>query len=159
MPKGIYPRPSLDERLWSKVDKTTTCWLWKGSLCGSYGRIKKTGAKISTPTHRVSWELVNGTVPEGVLVLHKCDNRICVRPSHLFLGSYQDNTVDMIRKGRVNPRRGVENRSAKLNDTLVREIRSKYIEMELSQTELSREYGICQSRISSIVNNKAWKHV
>lgn len=161
MPRGVYSRPSLDERLWAKVDKTTTCWLWKGSLWGGYGRIWKTGERSSTQVHRISWELVNGPIPEGILVLHKCDNGRCVRPSHLFLGSHQDNTDDMMRKGRhrTNSIRGVEHGRAKLSDDWVREIRSKYLGKGYTQEGLAKEYGISRGHIGRIVNNKIWKHL
>lgn len=91
----------MDKLFWNKVEKTTSCWLWIGSKTGSgYGKLKRKG-KFYT-AHRVSWEVYNGPIPKGMLVLHTCDVRNCVNPKHLFLGTHQDNMDDMVRKGRVN---------------------------------------------------------
>jgi hypothetical protein len=76
------------------------CWEWMGFIRPSgYGQVHQN--KLA---HRVSWELHNGPIPNGVLVLHKCDNKSCVNPDHLFLGSHRDNTQDMMSKGRGNVR-------------------------------------------------------
>src|SRR5882672_3448747 len=88
-------RPGKD-KFWEKVNKTDTCWLWTGKIArDGYGYLRDQAA------HRVSWELHNGPVPEGKWVLHHCDIRPCVNPSHLFLGSRQDNMDDMSMKGRA----------------------------------------------------------
>lgn len=86
-------------RFWDKVDKSGDCWLWTaGITAGKYGIISISGKRHYA--HRVSWELVNGPVPEGLFVLHKCDVRRCVRPDHLFIGTHDDNMADMMAKGR-----------------------------------------------------------
>ena len=87
-------------RFWGMVNKTEgRCWLWEGMLSwGGYGLLKVSGRKRRA--HRISWELHNGPIPPGLLVLHKCDVRHCVRPDHLFLGTDLDNVVDMHIKGR-----------------------------------------------------------
>ena len=84
---------------WSKVEKTKDCWEWVGCKTdGGYGRY---GRKIKLQkAHRISWTLINGEIPKGLFVLHKCDNPSCVKPEHLFLGTAKDNTQDMISKGR-----------------------------------------------------------
>ena len=90
---------SIDERFWSKVNKTGDCWLWTGVRVGiGYGQIYLNGKK--TPAHRVSWLLHHGIIPNGLLVLHKCDNPPCVNPNHLFTGTNSDNMKDAYIKGR-----------------------------------------------------------
>ncbi len=93
-----YPH-SVADKFWSKVEKTDGCWNWK-SGCDSdgYGRFgRPTGLCKS---HRIAWTLSYGIIPPGLCVLHKCDNRACCRPDHLFLGTNADNTTDRTRKGR-----------------------------------------------------------
>lgn len=108
MPKGVYPhmtRASLQDRLWAKVDTAGECWTWTGTTSQGYGKIQA-GRRGEgwLWVHRVSWELQNGPVPDGLQVLHRCDNPPCVRPSHLFLGTQVDNIRDMWAKGRARPR-------------------------------------------------------
>ena len=86
-------------RFWSKVNKTDTCWLWTASSrTDGYGVIGIEGKTKSA--HRVSWQLTYGDIPDGLYVCHHCDNKLCVNPNHLFLGTAKDNTQDMIQKGR-----------------------------------------------------------
>lgn len=104
--KGLHrPRPEykrttvkrpLKERFWEKVEKTPTCWLWLGAHNGKYGKFWD-GTKVVF-AHRMAYELENG--PTNQLVLHSCDVPLCVRPSHLFVGSQSDNIQDCIQKGR-----------------------------------------------------------
>lgn len=96
----------LHIRFWAKVNKTNSCWLWTSVKQGrGYGfftpsTVEGRKTKPGIMAHRMAWILKNGNIPSGKLVCHKCDNKLCVRPSHLFLGTQKQNTQDMIRKNR-----------------------------------------------------------
>lgn len=102
----------VEERFWAKVVKTEGCWKWTAKRDrNGYGRFSPNGQYSQTVAHRFSWELHNGPIPEGMLVCHHCDNPECTNPSHLFLGTPQDNMDDKVRKGRWKgcaPQRTVE---------------------------------------------------
>lgn len=92
---------SLVDRFEEKIDKTNYCWNWKANKNNmGYGMIRLGGLQPKKLAHRVSYEIKNGKIPDGVCVLHKCDNPACVNPEHLFLGNKKDNYYDMVKKGR-----------------------------------------------------------
>jgi hypothetical protein len=107
MPKGIYPGheltpQSLLKRLTDKSipEPNSGCWIYMGNLDRyGYGRISTT-ANNPKPAHRISYELHKGEIPCGLFVLHSCDNRCCVNPDHLRLGSHKDNMREMCARGR-----------------------------------------------------------
>lgn len=98
---------TLEQRVWSKVDRTGSCWEWQARVGNhGYGEIMMpSGKKLA---HRVVWEMEYGEIPDGMLVLHTCDNRRCVRPEHLWLGTNLQNMQDMARKGRAHWSRRTE---------------------------------------------------
>lgn len=104
---GMYkrsnkPRP-LDERLWEKVVKDPSpdgCWIFMGAKSSFGHGIIANADGTRWRAHRLSWELTNGPIPDGMLVLHHCDVPPCVRPDHLFLGTQTDNMSDCVSKGR-----------------------------------------------------------
>lgn len=183
-----FPLDNIEARFWPKVKQTEGCWLWLGAKNpDGYGvfRIKNRG----TSAHRIAYALKVGHIPTGVSVLHSCDNRSCVRPDHLFLGTQLENVNDMMKKGRGHKARGDLNASrlypekrprgdthpfrlhpelhaqgeraanAKLKEGQVIEIRRSWEARELSQHALARKYGVTLTTVNSIVNGKTWRHL
>lgn len=94
------PNP-VTERLWRRVQigSSEQCWNWTG-ITNERGYGKINIGRLPKRAHRVAWEVTHGSVPDRLLVCHKCDNRLCCNPSHLFLGTAKDNMTDMVTKGR-----------------------------------------------------------
>lgn len=145
--------PRIEEKFWSKVLKTPSCWLWKGCLVrGGYGGLSIGKPQRPYRAHRISWVIHYGPVPDGLFVLHHCDIRNCVRPDHLFLGTKRDNTLDMMRKGRgVFGARPGNHNAQKLDGSQVKEIGVLYSTGLYSQDRLGIMFGISQSTISKII--------
>ena len=147
-------------RFWEHATKSNGCWLWQGIVLDGYGYLNVD--RRMKRAHRLSWILHNGIIPEGVGVLHRCDNRRCVNPKHLFLGTAADNAADMVQKGRSL--RGIRNHKAKINETDVREIRKLYAEMRRKPGRLPRQqiiaekFGIGQTQVSNIILGISWSH-
>ncbi len=106
--------------------------------------------------HRASWEIHFGEIPNGLCVLHKCDNPSCVNPEHLFLGTRKDNSIDMLLKDRGNKAKGQENGANKLTENEVIKIRKIYKDGGISQKKLGHLFRIGQTQVWHIVNNKQW---
>ena len=143
-----------------KRNKITGCFEWQGAITRTgYGNITtcKSGKKIWHPVHRLLWELLNGKIPSGLFICHRCDNRRCCEPSHLFLGTAKDNTQDMVKKGRDS--RGSRQGCSKLKEEQVKIIRQQYAENKITQKMLAVQYGVCVATIHLIINRKKWKHV
>ncbi len=152
-----YPSRTVD-RFWSKVKKTRTCWVWTGGVgVSDYGRFSVTSNKEKS-AHRMAWELANGPTPEGLQVLHTCDNKICVRLKHLFVGTHTDNMRDKKRKGRQYRPQGELHHRTKFSNEDVLQIRLLY-KQGFTQPQLATQFGVYPSTINRIVNNKRWKHI
>ena len=146
--------PNLEERFWLGVEKTDGCWNWvKGKFSTGYGQMKIKGNP--TYTHRLSWELHRGPIPEGMCVCHHCDNPACVNPDHLFIGTDLDNMRDRNRKGRANMAYGETAGMSKLTDTDVIAIRQS----SLNNTETAKIFNVDPSNISRIRSRERWRHL
>lgn len=152
---------NIVERFLGKISRSEGCHVWTGTVNDSgYGLFKIGWKKGQVRAHRYSWELANGKIPEGLFVLHKCDNPICVNPDHLFLGTQADNIKDMDEKGRRVSSRiarffGEDHPHSRLTEDQVRKIR----EDSRTQAVIAKDYGVGQMTISRIKTNTTWKHV
>ena len=128
------------------------CWLWTAGINNyGYGRITEKGRKKLA--HRVSWEIHNSPIPDGLQCLHFCDQPSCVNPSHLFLGTHRDNMADKVAKGRHI---GNPNPLTKLNETAAMQIRKYYAAGGCTQEWLANVYGVNQTNISRVIRGKHW---
>ena len=97
---------TLANRLWARVRRTESCWLWLGSTGGhGYGTMgdgsRTDGTRRTVRTHRAAWEVTHGPIPDGMHVLHHCDTPACCNPAHLYLGKDAENVADKIARGRA----------------------------------------------------------
>jgi hypothetical protein len=148
---------ALADRFWASVTRTDGCWEWLGTVLDSgYGQVWANGKRRRA--HRVSWELSNGALPAEALVLHRCDNRKCVRPEHLYVGTHVQNMLDRSERERVHHPIGITHPAAKLTDRIVQNIRERSRAGE-TQRSLAKTYRVSQATISMVVTRKHWGHV
>lgn len=161
--QGGGPTDAQARRFWSKVRRGPGCWLWTDSLTPfGYGEMrvgsKRDDSRRMEKAHRLSWLLSRGPIPDGLFVLHDCpggDNRACVRPSHLFLGTQADNMADMARKG---VRKGERHALVKLREGDVRGI-VFLANTGATQRAIAGLYGVCRQTVSDIVRGRRWGHL
>lgn len=148
-----------EARFWSRVRvlNPNQCWEWQGVRESfGYGRFWFNGR--TQTAQRVAWQLSAGDIPQGLCVLHRCDNPPCVNPSHLFLGTKSANAADRHVKGRTNWARGDSQPGTNLTEDSIRAIRSRYAAGAL-QRDLAAAFGVSRSSIQLIVARKRWAHV
>jgi len=182
MPKGIYP--SIETRLkqsesaknrknnfksiYRKINIPPNpvmwflwnddCWNWGGCCTqNGYGQVRI--YKKSYLIHRFIYKEIYDIIPSGKCILHHCDNRKCCNPNHLYAGTAQDNTNDMISKGRQYHTIGEENGAAKLTNEQVKQIKILYPAKKYRQTELAQMFNVSPSIIFSIIHGKSWRKI
>lgn len=148
----------LADRFWSKVNVTSQCWLWQASITGGgYGQIGlgKRGSGRGD-AHRVSWLLCNGPIPDDKQVLHHCDNKLCVNPDHLYLGTRIDNMRDALERGQKLI--GSQCSFAKLNREQVLDIRKQRAD-GVTQQKLADLYGVSRGTIYRATSETAYRDI
>lgn len=168
--RGV-PVKDFPSYFWEKVliNDGASCWIWTGvkNIAG-YGYVDQYKRhNVPRMAHRISYHLTNGPIPDGLLVLHKCDNPSCVNPSHLFLGTQKDNMRDCVEKGR-KPRgpehaarikevalKGESNKNSKLTESDVLSIRSD----QRTLGEIAKHYGVILNTVWRIKKRLAWSHI
>ena len=149
---------NIEERLNKYVDKTNTCWNWTRDVYNyGYGKLS-IGRGKQTRAHRYVYIKQFGEIPEGMNVLHKCDNPRCVNPSHLFLGTQKDNVIDMMSRGRGGYKTffGENHANSKLTMEKASEIRDMYKTGRYFQREIGERFGISQAVVSKIIMGTSW---
>lgn len=152
--------PKVTDRFWSKVLRLgpDDCWEWQAycDKVAGYGRFGTRYPEVVW-AHRYAYFITEGRIPDGLSVLHECDNRKCCNPKHLFAGTHQDNMQDMAEKGRAGSR-GERSWNAKLTEDHVREIRQLF-QGGMAANDIADVYGIHPGHTRSIIRKKFWKHV
>jgi hypothetical protein len=162
LPVGTRARGTLEERFWRFVEKGEGCWLWTGGSVNAkgYGQIQQGGkGSPHVSAHRLSYQIHKGEIPEGMVVMHSCDNPSCVNPDHLSVGTQSDNILDSFAKGRkvcVPPiTRGADHHLAVLDEKTVRWIRSS----GMSIRTMAQALGLPESTVGRAKRRQTWKHV
>lgn len=163
---GPKARPVAD-RFFEKINKVESgCWEWSGAI-GShgYGNFAIGSERSSRKTeyaHRAAWLIIHGPIPDGMVVCHRCDNKRCVNPEHLFIGTQHENVRDCIIKGRANYRsgpnpkiQGVRHPNARLSEEQVKAI---FSDMR-PYSKIASDLGVSVSTVHNIKTHKGWNHV
>jgi hypothetical protein len=162
-----------DARFWARVARgaETECWPWQAH-CGHFGHGQLVVQGAHYKAHRFAYALTYGAIPDGLCVLHRCDNPPCCNPAHLFLGTNADNVADRQAKQRhargdnAGPRlhpeaveRGMQRYNARLTDGIVREIRHLAAQKQMTQKAIAHRFGVSPQLVTEVVKRRTWKHV
>lgn len=147
---------SVKKRFEKHVVRNDGCWDWKGCIHHSGYLPFNYYGSINSYAHIVSWKIHFGEIPKGMCVCHKCDNKKCTNPEHLFLGTQKENVDDMYSKNRGQT--GTKHHKAKLDDEKVKEIK-KLLLLGVTMTRIAKDYGVSCGTIFFIKEEKIWKHI
>ena len=153
------------ERFFTKVTKTDSCWEWSAAKRGKsgYGAFKVDGKVVDA--HRISYKIHFGEVPNGLCVCHKCDNRMCVRPDHLFLGTHSDNMKDCYKKGRMTLptssrfKKGAVPKNANTDVNLIIAIKKDIANRSGSLKMVAEKHGVSESCVRDISSGRTYKSI
>lgn len=156
-----YPIKKIYQKV--KIDLITGCHNWLGSRNKKgYGTINMFSAHFPKKkiylAHRFMWDYVNGPIPDGMYVLHTCDNRCCVNPSHLYIGTQLENMADMYVRGRANKAKGETHFRSVLDTPQVIQIKT-LIKNGLKPMAISRRLDVKRHLILDIRRGRTWSHV
>lgn len=148
-----------EKRFWSHVDKNENgCWIWRGAkFSNGYGRVRLSTTK-TVSAHRLAYEFRHGSIPRDLCACHKCDVRDCVNPSHIFIGTFDDNNKDRSNKGRNARLFGEDSPRSKLTNESVIEIRKRRSNGDGLKV-LANEFNTTPQNICMIANKKSWSHI
>jgi len=150
---------TVEERFWEKVivGEEEICWEWIAGQRGGYGYGGFYYGGKTLNAHRASWLINCGDIPEGLQVLHTCDNATCVNPSHLYLGTNYDNIQDRVKRGRSADRHGENHPFSRLKLKDIMEIRALAKDGDITTTAIAKKFGISIGHASDIINGKKWR--
>lgn len=148
-------RRNTYDDVWTRVDirSAEECWLWSGAMAGGYGQIQIVGKKM--PASRAAFVAAFGTDPGDLFVCHRCDNKLCCNPTHLFLGTSSENLQDASRKGLIA--HGERCARSRLTLDQVRDIRARHFAGE-TFAALARVFGITPANVRFIVRRQTWRN-
>jgi hypothetical protein len=147
--------PQRIANFWAKVSTNghpKGCWVWRGAKTASGYGVFQMGVGNTVRAHRIAYVLMYGAFDDALVVCHKCDNRECVNPDHLFVGTNADNSADMSRKGRAARLRGAANGCSKLTESIVVSI----YQDPRTNRDIAADYGVASSLVSLIRHRKVW---
>lgn len=147
----------LADRFWHRVAKIPfhECWEWSGTpMTVGYGYIADENGRDSY-AHRVSWRLHHGDIPAGMCVLHRCDNRMCVNPDHLFLGTRTENQADAANKGRMP--HGEKHWNSVLTQDQALDIIDRIAD-GIPCSRIAKHLGVSRYAVANLANGKSWRH-
>lgn len=153
------------KRLLACLDRSggpDACWPWvRGRKPSGYGHIgvSKGGRRWDVIAHRLAYAVLVGPIPDGLDVLHACDNPPCCNPAHLHPGTRATNNAEAVERGRHKPTKGADHHKAKLTDAAVATIRRRLLAGEATTADLATEYGVSENSVRRAASGEMWGHV